>query len=143
AETGYLTGKVVDTYGNPIAGARIYLDNTEFHDAYLEATTKKDGTYKIKVYEGEWVAYASFKKEYNGAVYNIPLQADNADSFSKEGAVRNFHWVIAVSNPYDEHHFYGGQLTVLTVDRFEAAYRDIELIFKPVGPLIDGSEGRG
>ncbi|WP_461534126.1 carboxypeptidase-like regulatory domain-containing protein [Sinomicrobium sp.] len=141
-ETGYARGKVVDTEGDPIAGAKIYLYNTEFKDSYLQATTKKDGTYKIKLHTGSWVAYACFKKEYNGETYSIQLYPDNNDSLSEEGGIRNFRWRLARTDPENEAYFYGGQLTVLTVDRFEDDYEDIELIFNPVGLLIDGSKGR-
>src|SRR5690606_23362562 len=94
AEKGYITGKAVDRQGNPIAGAKIYLDNAPFYDSYLTGTTDKDGTYKIKVHQGAWAAYASFKKEYHGQTYSLQLYPDNTDPISEEGGVRNFTWEL-------------------------------------------------
>src|SRR3546814_12649711 len=61
AEGGYATGKVVDTQGNPIAGAKILLDGTVFPNSYIHGSTGEDGTYRIKAQPGAWMAYASFK----------------------------------------------------------------------------------
>lgn len=141
-EKGYATGKVVDGQGKPIAGAKIYLDNAPFHDSFIDGSTGEDGIYKIKVYQGAWKAYASFKREYNGKTYSIQLYPDNTNSFSEEGAVRNFTWKLEGIDPDNEHYFYGGQVTVSSDIGFYEDYEDIELTFTPSGPLIDGSEGK-
>src|SRR3546814_8576762 len=84
AEGGYATGKVVDTQGNPIAGAKILLDGTVFHNSYIHGSTGEDGNYRIKAQPGAWMAYASFKKPYNGQTYSLDLHPDNSDSFSDD-----------------------------------------------------------
>src|SRR3546814_20527572 len=56
AEGGYATGKAVDTQGNPIAGAKILLDGTVFHNSYIHGSTGEDGTYSIKAHPGAWMA---------------------------------------------------------------------------------------
>lgn len=142
AEKGYTTGKVVDGQGKPIAGAAIYLDNAAFHDSYIKGTTKEDGSYKIKVHMGAWVAYANFKKEYNGKTYSIQAYPDNTDSFTEDGAVRNFTWKLEGIDPDDDSYFYGGRVTVHSANDFWENDEDIELTFTPSGPLIDGSKGK-
>src|SRR5690606_497647 len=141
-EKGYATGKVVDGKGNPIAGAKIFLDNSAFHDSYINGMTNSEGAYKIKVHPGAWVAYANFKKEYNGKTYSIQAFPDNSESFSEEGAERNFTWKLEGIDPDNDSYFYGGRVTVHTDNDFNEDYRDIELTFTPSGPLIDGSQGK-
>ena len=51
-ESGYATGTVVDTLGNPIAGAKILLDNTVFYASHVSGSTADDGTYRLKVHPG-------------------------------------------------------------------------------------------
>lgn len=141
AEKGYATGKVVDGQGNPIAGAKIYLDNAAFHDSYINGTTDENGNYKIKVHQGAWVAYANFKKEYNGKTYSIQAYPENTDSFTEDGAVRNFTWKLEGMDPNDSY-YYGARVTVHSANDFWENDEDIELTFTPSGPLIDGSEGK-
>ncbi len=141
AEKGYATGKVVDGKGNPIAGAKIYLDNEPFYDSYLTGTTDENGNYKIKVFQGAWVAYANFKKEYNGKTYSVQAYPDNTDPISEDGGVRNFTWKLEGVDP-DDDYFYGGRVTVHSANNFYEDDKDIELVFTPSGPLIDGSEGK-
>src|SRR4051794_8694195 len=89
AETGYVTGTVLDFQGKPIAGARILLDNSVFYNSYIHGSTREDGSYRIKAQPGAWRAEASIKKEYNGKTHTLELHPDNLDSFDDEGAVRN------------------------------------------------------
>src|SRR3546814_20583649 len=78
AEGGYATGKVVDTQGNPIAGAKILLDGTVFHNSYIHGSTGQDGTYRIKAQHGAWMAYPPFKTPYNGQTYTMDLPPDTS-----------------------------------------------------------------
>lgn len=141
AEKGYATGKIVDTQGNPIAGAKIYLDNAAFHDSYINGTTDEKGMYKIKVHQGAWVAYANFKKEYNGKTYSIQAYPDNTDALTEDGGVHNFTWKLEGIDP-DDDYFYGGRVMVHSANDFWENDEDIELTFTPSGPMIDGSEGK-
>ncbi|MGY1426587.1 carboxypeptidase-like regulatory domain-containing protein [Lysobacter sp. A289] len=142
AEGGYATGKVVDTQGKPIAGARILLDNTVFYASYIKGSTKEDGTYRIKAQPGAWRAYASFKKTYNGKTYSLDLHPDTIDSFDDTGAVRNFVWKLEGREPENEYNYYGGLVTVFQDTDFYDDMEDVELTLTPSGPLIDGSEGK-
>ena len=141
-EKGYVTGKVVDTQGNPIAGAKIVLENTVFYSSYINVSTNAQGVYKTKVSEGAWWTTATFKKEYNGKTYTLPLSPDGTDSFTDEGGIRNFTWKLEGRDPGNEHYFYGGQVTVSSDIGFYEDQEDIEVTFTPNGSLIDGSEGK-
>ncbi|NGM64915.1 carboxypeptidase-like regulatory domain-containing protein [Sphingobacterium sp. SGR-19] len=142
AEKSYATGKVVDGQGNPIAGAKILLDNTVFYASYIHGATQEDGTYKIKVQPGSWRTFAYVERTYNGQKYRMELFPDKTDSFSEEGAVRNFVWKLEGQMPWEAEGHYGGFVMLRTDYGFYEDEKDIELIFTPVGPLIDGSAGR-
>ncbi|MGO1719219.1 MAG: carboxypeptidase-like regulatory domain-containing protein [Luteimonas sp.] len=140
-ETGYVTGRAVDTLGNPIPGARIYLDNTLFSGSYIDTTSREDGGYRVRVYPGAWRAYASFRKDYNGRTYTLRLRPDAVDSFDQDGAVRNFTWQLEGRRPENDAGFYGGYIHTSSEFDFESDMEDVELVFTPDGPLIDGSPG--
>jgi len=143
AEKGYATGKVVDTKGDPIAGAKIVLENTVFHSSYSYATTDEKGMYKTKLQPGAWWVTATFKKEYNGKTYTLPLSPDDAgENLTEEGGIRNFTWKLEGRDPGNENYFYGGQVSVSLNADFYEDEEDIELTFTPSGPLVDGSEGK-
>ncbi len=141
AETGYATGRVVDTQGHPIAGASIFVDNTIFFNSGMSATTDAQGNYKIKTSIGSWRTYAQIEKEYNGHHFVIDLHPDKADSFAgEEGAVRNFQWKLTGENPMNPGTFYGG-FVYLYRDPDSEMYdvENIDFTFTPVGTAIDGS----
>lgn len=138
--SGYATGTVVDTRGNPIAGAKILLDNTVFYASYINGSTAEDGTYRLKVQPGAWRAYASFHKEYNGRTYSLELHPDSIDSFDDDGAVRNFVWKLEGRKPDNDWGYYGGLVKVFNETGFYEM-PDVEITLVPDGPLIDGSQG--
>lgn len=140
SESGYATGTVVDTRGNPIAGAKILLDNTVFYASYINGSTADDGTYRLKVQPGAWRAYASFQKEYNGRTYSLELHPDSIDSFDDNGAVRNFTWKLEGRKPDNDWGYYGGLVKVFNETGFYEM-QDVEITLAPDGPLIDGSAG--
>ncbi|MFZ7095981.1 carboxypeptidase-like regulatory domain-containing protein [Luteimonas dalianensis] len=140
-ESGYATGTVVDTRGNPIAGAKILLDNTVFYASYINGSTAEDGSYRLKVQPGAWRAYATIRKDYNGRTYSLDLHPDSIDSFDDSGAVRNFTWKLEGRKPDSEWGYYGGLVKVFNETGFYEM-EDVEITLEPEGPLIDGSEGR-
>lgn len=141
AEDGYATGKVVNSQGKPIAGAKILLDNTMYYASYIHGTTQADGRYKIKVKDGVWRTFAYVESSYNGKTYRMELYPDKTDSFSEEGAERNFTWKLEGRMPWEAESYYGGSITLSTDFDFEDDIEDVELHFKPLGILIDGSTG--
>lgn len=138
--SGYATGTVVDTRGNPIAGAKILLDNTVFYASYINGSTAEDGTYRLKVQPGAWRAYASIRKDYNGRTYSLELHPDSIDSFDDTGAVRNFVWKLEGRKPDNDWGYYGGLVKVFNETGFYEM-EDVEITLAPNGPLIDGSHG--
>ncbi len=141
-ESGYATGKLTDTQGNPIAGAKILLDNAVYYASYLTGTSKEDGTYKIRIEPGAWNAYASFEKEYNGQTYPLQLHPDNHDVFNEEGVVRNFTWKLEGRYPDTEYSYYGGFIQLSSDIGFYEDFQNVKLTLTPSGPLIDGSQGQ-
>lgn len=142
AETGYATGTAHDTQGKPIAGAKILLENRVFYASYIDGSTKEDGSYRIKAQPGAWKAQASIKKAYNGKTYTLELRPDNVDSFSDEGAVRNFVWTLEGRTPDNDYGYYGGFIQLSSGIGFHEDLENIELTLTPSGPLIDGSQGK-
>lgn len=142
-EAGYASGKVVDTQGNPIAGATVFVDNTIFFNSGISTTTDAQGNYKIKTPIGSWRTYACIERDYNGAHFIINLHPDNADRFAGEdGAVRNFQWKLSGENPMNPGTYYGGLVNIYK-DPDSELYdvENVEFTFTPVGPRIDGSTG--
>ncbi|WP_313261499.1 hypothetical protein [Sphingobacterium sp.] len=139
---GYVTGKVVDGKGNPIGGAEILLDNTVLYASYIHGSTKEDGTYKVKVEPGSWLTFAYVDRTYNGRKYRMELFPDGTDAYNEAGAVRNFTWKLEGRVPWEAESNYGGSVMLRAGDGFYEDEKDIELVLTPVGPLIDGSEGR-
>lgn len=140
-EAGYATGRVVDTRGDPIPRARVYLDNTLFTNSFIESFTGEDGGYRVQVYPGAWRASATFRKDYNGRTYTLRLRPDATDPFDHEGAVRNFTWQLEGRWPDNDAGFYGGTIHVSSEVHFQGDMADVELLLTPDGPLIDGSPG--
>lgn len=141
-EKGHATGKVVDTRGNAVAGAKILLDNTVFYASYINGSTRPDGTYRIRLQPGAWKAQASLVREYNGRTYSLRLHPDNIDAFDEQGAVRNFTWKLEGRHPESDYGYYGGFIQLSTDLDFSSDLDDIELTLTPSGPLIDGSPGK-
>src|SRR3546814_4585858 len=79
------------------------------------------------------MAYSSFKKPYNGQTYSLDLHPDNSDSFSDDGAVRNFTWTLEGRAPLNEYRYYGGLVTVFQDTDFHDDMEDVELTLTPRG----------
>lgn len=140
-EPGYVTGRVVDTRGQPVAGAKILLDNPVFYASYINGSTRDDGRYRIRVQPGAWRAQASLERDYHGRTYTLELHGEDTDSFDEEGAVRDFAWKLEGRTPRSRYGYYGGFIQLSSAIGFHDAFEDIELLLVPDGPLIDGSAG--
>ncbi|GAA3914824.1 carboxypeptidase-like regulatory domain-containing protein [Luteimonas lutimaris] len=141
-ESGYATGTVVDTAGNPIAGAKILLDNSVFYASYIHGSTRDDGSYRIRVQPGAWRVHATFRKDYNGRTYTLELHPDAIDSIDQDGGVRNFTWQLEGRGPVNDYSYYGGFIQLSSAVGFYEDFNDVELVLTPDGPLIDGSPGQ-
>jgi hypothetical protein len=143
-EKGYVTGKVIDTKGNPVKGASVYIDNTIFYNSGINTSTDENGNNKIKSEMGSYRAYAELMTTFNGHQFKIQFHPDNYDAFSGvDGAVRNFQWKLTGEKPFNPGTYYGGLVTLYKdpdSDMYDA--ENVEFTFTPVGNLIDGSEGQ-
>lgn len=142
-EKGYATGKVVDTKGNPLANVNITIENVlpGASNSHL-GKTDANGLYRIKVgIVGAYRASAYHDVVYNGVTYSLPMHSDNDETFSNEGAVRNFQWKL--SGPMHSGGRYGSSIILNSdVNFYIDDPENIEYTLTPVGKLIDGSDGK-
>lgn len=140
-ESGYATGSVVDTKGNPLSDVEVTIENTLVgtYNSFV-GKTDANGNYKIKISKvGTYHANAYLVKNYNGKNYRLPLHPDNDNVFSNEGAVRNFKWKL--SGPMPEDGYYGSYIELNGALLLDIDEQSIEYTLTPVGKLIDGSDG--
>src|SRR5574338_702022 len=135
----YVQGKVTDTKGNPIPGARIIVDNTIYYNSGITGVTDGNGIYKIPVETGSWRVYAEIDRTFNGKRFKkLELHPDKDNSFAgAEGATVNFEWMLQGEKPAPLVGFYGG--TVSLYSDPESGIRDsenVEFTFTPDGNLI-------
>ncbi|MGY0504996.1 carboxypeptidase-like regulatory domain-containing protein [Luteimonas sp. e5] len=141
-EKGHVRGRVVDTRGQAIEGANILLDHSLFYAAYIRGTSEADGSYRIAVKPGPWDVHATFDRQYNGRIYTLDLEPDNAGNVNERGAIRNFAWKLEGRPSHDPDAHYGGLITVDAENLAEDEIDYVQLTLTPSGPLIDGSPGR-
>ncbi len=141
---GYATGKVIDTYGNPIQGVEVVVNNSLIGNNNPAGVTDVNGNYKIKLPTvGTFHTSASFRKVFNGKTYTLDLHPDSFDEFSNEGAVRNFQWKLTGQRKTVEEGYYGGSIGFNTgLGSLISEYQYIEFTLVPQGKLIDGSAGQ-
>lgn len=147
-QSGYVVGKITDPQGSSLARATVFTDNTVIKGRGAEASSSADGSYKIQLVKGagQWIAKGYILKQYNNRVYKIQLDPENPDSFSEEeNPVRNFQWKLTGHIPdLSLNLYYGGYVELYRDLNANGLYdtENVELTFKPVGTLIDGSTGK-
>jgi len=141
-EKGRVKGHVVDTKGNPIANAKVVIENTVLYASYVHATTDGDGFYNTTVPNGSWKVSVQIEKQYLGVNYKFDLHPDNANPFSgSESAERNFSWKLAGAKP-EGAGYYGGYVMLYNEPGSVFDIQDVELTLIPVDLLVDGSNGQ-
>jgi hypothetical protein len=141
-QAGYLTGTVKDRTGKPLKGVRILVDHSIFFNANVSTQTDAEGKYKVKVPVGSWYAFAINEVTYRGDRFSFYLHPENPAGFGGEGGVRNFVWNLSGTMPQPLSGNYGG---LVTLDNFPGVYietSEIDFVFRPEGPLVDGTEGQ-
>lgn len=152
-EAGTVMGKVVDTQGRPMAGAKVRIEN-DFH--YYDVTTNAEGVYKSPTLTiGGFKAVAWARITYKGQTYTLRMgmaRETDYDFFDPEnGAVRDFKWQISGRIPDREDDggtgYFGGTLrfsngTGSIYDERMQEGDQVHVTLNPTGPLIDGSTGR-
>jgi hypothetical protein len=142
SKAGYVTGKVTDAAGHPLAGVKIIIEHTVWQDSYVFATTDNNGNYKVSIPAepaGDWTAKAQIQKSAYGQDYTFDLAPGSTDAFNANDAVtRNFTWKLSgersVAGTY-----YGAHVDLY---QFGTAVpmHEVKLIFTPLeNTLIDGS----
>src|SRR5687768_2065357 len=141
-EKGRVKGRVVDTKGNPIANAKVVIENTVLYASYVYATTDADGFYNTTVPNGSWKAAVQIEKQYLGVHYKFDLHPDNDNPFSgSESAIRNFNWKLAGAKP-GGNGYYGGYVMLYSEPGSSFEISDVELTLIPDGTLVDGTTGQ-
>lgn len=149
AETqlGTVTGIVLDTRGQPITDAKVWIEPA-LTTGLVEVRTGADGRYSTtSLIDVPYYAKAWTRVQYNGQDFCLRLGmpgASDYDSFvPTHGAERNFQWqltgVIEDLKEYDE--FFGGMVRVMSAGYYMDYADAIEFTFTPTGPRIDGSTG--
>ena len=145
-DKNYVKGKVTDTKGNPISGARIIVDNTIYYSSGTTGTTDANGNYKIPVGIGSWRVYAEIDRIFNGKSFKkLEMHPDKDNAFAgADGATVNFQWKLEGEKPAPLVGFYGGT-AYLYADSESEIYdsQNIEFTFTPMGNIIDGNPGQG
>lgn len=141
-----VTGVALDTRGNPVANAKVWVEPAVTTGLY-ETSTDTNGTYKatslpnVPYYAKAWTFV-----EYNGENFCLRLgmpQASDYGSFTVEdGVVRNFQWQLSgVIEDLKEYEGYFGAEIRLFIDG-DMKDGNVELTFTPTAPLVDGSQGQ-
>jgi len=140
AEPFIVKGYVRNASGQPIPGVSVFADNTFLYDSNLLGVTDETGHYEIELppTSTTYRMGADVTKTYKDQKLTFHLDADGDLPVSaSKGAVRDFTW----SN-------FGGKIFVYpnfknvddTLPEFNMD--DLELTLTPIGPLLDGSQGK-
>jgi len=152
-ETGYVSGKVANTLGQPMAGAQVYISSDVFFNSGVQTTSDAGGNYKMAIPSiNSLRAFARTLVTYNGRQYLVYLDPDHPQSFTSQDKVTcNFRWKLTgtVAGSTVPGDYYGGTVAIYADASHLpfpagdlAAQGNIEFKFEPVGPLIDGSVGQ-
>ncbi|GAB3917449.1 carboxypeptidase regulatory-like domain-containing protein [Larkinella terrae] len=137
---GYVSGTVVDTKGQPIAGALVFIDETGPYMSGASTHTDAKGHFRIKLENRVYRVYATFERKYGGRTYEIRLKPSNSDSFTAvDSPVIDFQWVLSGKKPEPLVGYFGGYVGLYQGDT-NIPKNEVEFTFTPTD-LIDGSVG--
>jgi hypothetical protein len=138
-----VTGLVLDTQGQPLENAEVFII-PDLIDGNVSARTNTNGRYAVtSLVDISYKAQAYIEVPYNGESVCQRLVMTNADetiSFAvDQGAERNFQWQLTGEADVG---FYGAEIDFSYIpNEYREQANVIELTLTPTGPLIDGSEG--
>lgn len=136
----FVTGRVVNTQGRPVADAR---DRGQ-PDLRELRPHRRAGLCRLSVTDGAWRVYAEKKAPSHGQTYTVEFAPDDPDSFAgQDGAVRSFAWKLTGEKPAPLVGTFGGRVEVGHVfgdDFYDVP--NVEVTLTPDGPLLDGSVGK-
>ncbi len=137
---GYITGRIVNPYGQPIPNVEVVADNTLGYNSNLITHTDADGRYSISVLGMPTTFRVSAKIALNYPPYNptVDLVPDGEVVVpGNVGGVVNFTLKPDTSSPY-------GNLGMIQVEHgvgYAVDMSNVELTVTSVGILADGSSG--
>jgi hypothetical protein len=143
-QSGFVSGKVVDSQGKPIAKADIFADNTQFYNDNVLGQTDASGNYKLRVDNGSWYVRGSVKINYENKNYVLDLFVNDDGAFAgSDGAVKNMVLKLTGDRTgnFGDEGFYGGKIEVFTPIGFYDT-ENVEITLEPIAPLIDGTTGK-
>jgi hypothetical protein len=146
---------VLDTNGQPIAGAKVRADNSALYGS-AEVTTDANGRYKLPKLEiGSWKIYAWKDVTYKGQVYQLRMGMDKATDYDAvspgvNGVVKNFKWQLSgpipdrPQQPQSSSGYFGGALRFANMDQnfaFMPQGTEVTITLTPVAGTtrFDGS----
>ncbi len=145
AQPRTVTGIALDTNGQPIAGARVWI-LPSLTTGVVEVRTDSQGRYLAEgLIEVPYRARAWTYVEYGGRQLCLRLGMDSPadyDSFvPTHGAVRNFRMLLTgpIEDLRDLNEHFGGMVRVFDTMAFAGSGNRLEFTFTPTGALIDGS----
>lgn len=148
AQAGYAAGKVLDNQGNPLKGAEIVANNTGPYSNNSIGYSDGNGNYRIQLPSGPMVGSfyvrGSVKVKYEGQTYTLGLFTEDDGAFSADkGAVKNLRLKTSGDRTgnFGDEGYYGGQAEIDNWTQ-DTELSDIEVTFKPLGQLVDGSAGK-
>ncbi len=147
---GTVSGRALDTKGQPIANAKIWVKPVVTTGLY-ETRTDSSGKYTATgLPPVGYRVMGWFERDYLGKRYCLRLGHPNAADYSPvnpaKGATRDLVWRIQGriedTEPYSDMGYFGGSVSLMNEQFVLARNAPLELTFTPTEPLIDGSSGK-
>lgn len=144
-EANSVSGIVLDTRGQPLAGALVRV-NRDFTYGRSQTTTASNGRYRIRdLVNGTYRANAFMQVKWNGTTVCQRLAMPNPDDYNSfavdKGAERNFRWQLTGKIGYTDT-FFGATIKLANSYLHHKTARAIEFTLTPTLPLLDGSPGK-
>jgi hypothetical protein len=140
---GTITGKALDTQGNPLANAKVSVEPALTKGDPLVTRTGADGTYRFEGLPSVpyWV-HAWTEVNFNNQRFCLRLGMPDAAQYEavnpSNGAVRDFRWQLSgvIPDTASDPRYFGGKIHLDLTGSFTGS--TVALTFTPTSPLIDG-----
>ena len=123
-----VTGVVLDTKGNPVAGANVRAEN-DVINGWVEGITDQSGRYTLSGIEwGGWKIYAWKDVQFDNQTYHLRIGMPAAEDYNpfagdlSKPVVKNFQWQMSgiipdrTRNKLNPSGYYGGSINFKTLD---------------------------
>lgn len=160
---GTIGGRITTMAGKPLANVAVNIWGTADSGAQVryELKTDANGIYRQKLRPGVYGVSTEYHRQYNGSDYRFYLAPNDGKTGAQydptPGVVKNFTWKISglkagerpgeAGTHTEPNKYYGNSAQIsIRQNGFDTflfpAGSSIEVIFTPVGSLIDGSTGK-